>query len=108
MGRHSILDLPRPPRPYRVDLAPPCERTGNRFERVSEARAEDLERAALIRKVCQEEDVPFVRVAALALAEKLKKSGLGTEECETLASSVYMGRRRLNVSGALWKLVNGR
>lgn len=106
MPRLSLLDLPYPEQSYRVDLAPPCQRTGQCFEKVANARREDLTRAVLISKACRHTDVPFDRNAALALARRLKKSGRGESECETMASMVYVGRKRFRIFGALWKLID--
>lgn len=108
MPRLSLLDLPYPARKYRVDLAPPCLRTGNSFETVADARAEDLFRAALIRRTCRAPGVPFDRDAALALADRLEASTHGGPECQSMASKVYVGRHRFRIFGALWELINAQ
>lgn len=106
MSRLPITALPLPLPLYRPDRAPPCERSGHSFESKAEARAEDLERAARIRTACWSTDAPFDRDAALALADNLERSGSGRAEYDSLASSVYMGMRRICIGGALWQLVD--
>jgi hypothetical protein len=106
MARKSITDMPLPSPPYRPDKAPPCERTGHSFELKPEARAENLYRAGGIRMACWSRDVPFDRDVALALADRLERSGLGKGKCESMGCKVYMGSQRIRIGGALWQLVD--
>ena len=107
MPRLSICDLPLPRDAYRVDWANPCARTGKSFETRAEAMAEDVTRAALIRRTCEgPSELPFDREEAIDLAHRLEESGQGTAEHLTMASKVYMGGMRLRIGGALWELVD--
>lgn len=103
MPRLSISDLPRPKPQFDPSQASQCERTGARFETPLQARAEDMERAALIRRACLSEKPPFDLPDALPLADRLEQSGRGEHEHETLASAVHMGGQRFRIGGALWE-----
>ena len=104
MARLPITDLPLPMPRYRPDRARPCIRTRHSFETLEDAHAEDLFRARSIRTACWSADAPLDRDAALALADRLERSGSGEVEFESMASKVYMGRQRIAIGGALWKL----
>ena len=106
MARKSIADLPLPLPRYRPDRAPPCDRSGHSFETKPEARAEDRDRTRRIRLAAWSADAPFDRDAALALADKLERSGRNRGDYESMASKVWMGRRRIRIGGALWQLVD--
>ena len=106
MARLSIADCPLPLPQYRPDWAPPCKRSGHSFETMREAREEDLFRAVGIRMAAWSADAPFDGDTALVLADSLERSGLNRGECQSMASKVYMGGKRLRIGGALWKLVD--
>jgi hypothetical protein len=108
MSRLSILHLPDPADAYRADQAYPCINTGQSFERLPRARAEDGIRVQMMRGACRAANVPFDREEAHHLADRLQQSALGTAEPLTMASSVYMGRMRLRIGGALWEWAEGR
>lgn len=109
MARLSIDDLEEPEARYAPYLAPPCPKTGNTFETRASAEQEDLTRSTLIRRTCAtSHDLPFDRADALELAGRLQESGRGIREHETLASKVCMGRKRIRVVGALWRLIDAQ
>lgn len=105
MSRRSITDLPDPEERYRPDRAPPYGKKKQKFPILTNARAENLKRAKLIRKACKKPTNLFNRDAALALADRLEKSANG-DEIASLACKVYMGRIRIKIGGALWKLAD--
>ncbi|KFL46398.1 hypothetical protein IL54_1814 [Sphingobium sp. ba1] len=105
MARRNITDLPDPKERCRPDRAPPYGKKKQKFPTLAEARAENLKRAKLIRKACRNPTNLFNRDDALALADLLEKAAQG-QESESLACKVYMGRMRIKIGGALWKLAD--
>ncbi|MFN7025643.1 MAG: hypothetical protein ACK4QP_14230 [Pseudorhizobium sp.] len=107
MPRLTVHDMRLPFPQYRPDRAEPCERSGHSFETMREAQEEDLHRAAGIRMAAWSTDAPFDRDAALALADRLERSGsLQHGDPGSMASKVYMGLQRICIGGALWQLVD--
>ena len=105
MARRNITDLPDPKERCRPDRAPPYGKKKQKFPTLAEARAENLKRAKLIRKACRNPTNLFNCDDALALADRLEKAANG-DEIASLACKVYMGRMRIKIGGALWKLAD--
>lgn len=103
MSRRGIGDLGRPDRRFRIDLGYSARRSG--FEKIGASRREDLTRARRLRWTAKRHPDVIDAEAALALAVKLESAGEGKDVPESLASAVYMRGQRINVAGALWKLL---
>lgn len=85
---------------YRVDRACPD------FETVPDCQDKDRHRSrALFRTIAGSPD-QLDTSRAMRLARTLMINSAGTEVLQTLASRVYMRNQRINVSGALWQLVD--
>lgn len=105
MPRRNITDLPDPEDRYRPDRAPPYGKKKHEFPTIDEARQENLKRAKLIRKACKQPTNLFNRDEATALADRLERAAAG-DESASLACKIYMGRMRIKVGGALWRLAD--
>ena len=103
MSRRGIGDLERPARRYRMDLGYNAKRSG--FEKIGNSRSEDLLRARRLRWSAKRHLAVIDEESALALADKLEAAGSRLTAPESLASAVYMRDQRINVAGALWKLI---
>ena len=77
------------------------------FETSQFARDQDAKRAKRVRKaVSRHSDLVDVEHAQ-RLADQLEQSGETGANPQSPASSLYMRKQRLNVIGALWKLMEG-
>lgn len=103
MSGRGIGDLGKPERRHRMDLGFNAKRSG--FEKIGDSRKEDLTRARRLRWSAKRHADVIDAEAALALADKLEAAGEGRKVPESLASSVYLREQRINVAGALWKLI---
>lgn len=103
MSRRGIGDLERPERRYRMDLGFNAKRSG--LEKIGKSRNENLTRARRLRWSAQRHPEVIDVEAALALADRLEAAGQGKKAPESLACAVYMRSQRINVAGALWKLL---
>ena len=103
MSQRNIAHVGKPDKRYRVDLGENAERSG--FEKLEHSQTEDLLRAKQLRNAARWFPDVIDEEAALALAAKLETAGNGGEVPESLASSTYMRGHRINISGALWKLI---
>lgn len=103
MPGRNIGDLPWGPAPYRVDRRTDRDDGLLRFEAPSFAREQDRKRAKALEKArTRYPAMPTKR--ALRLERKLRLSGEGTHDAETLASHVTMSGHRIKVAGAIWQL----
>ena len=103
MSQRNITHVGKPDRRYRVDLGKNALRSG--FEKLGDSQKEDRFRAKRLRSAAKNFPEMIDVEKALSLAAKLEAAGEGGEVSETLASSVYMRGQRINISGALWKLI---
>ncbi len=104
MSQRNIAHVGNPDRSYRVDRGANARRSG--FEKLESSQREDLLRAKQLRSAAQWFPDVIDRETALTLAAKLEAAGNGGEVPESLACSTYMRGQRINVSGALWKLID--
>jgi hypothetical protein len=103
MSGRGIGDLGKPEQRYRMDLGFSAKRSG--LEKLGKCQDEDLTRERRLRWAAKRHPDVIDAKAALALADKLEAAGEGRKVPESLASSVYMRGQRINVAGALWKLI---
>lgn len=103
MSQRNISHVGKPALRYRVDLGKNAKRSG--FEKLEHSQKEDLLRAKQLRSAARWFPDVIDEEAALALAAKLETAGNGGKVPESLASSSYMRGHRINISGALWKLI---
>ena len=103
MSQRNITHVGKPDRRYRVDLGKNALRSG--FEKLGDSQKEDRFRAKRLRSAAKKFPDVIDEEAALALAAKLETAGNGGEVPESLACSTYMRSQRINVAGALWKLI---
>lgn len=105
MRRPSKCNGVRLPVKYRVDLGDNAARSG--FETRGRSQAEDLLRAKQLRKAVEKYPDDVDRDRALSLARRLEDAGEGRDVPESLASSVYMREKRIEILGGIWQLVDG-
>lgn len=103
MSQRGIGDLKRPPLKARMDLGNNAKRS--QFESLGMARGEDAKRAKLLKRAAVKHPDVIGAHAAIPLSRRLAASGEGEEVPDSLASSVHMRSLRVNVAGALWKLM---
>jgi hypothetical protein len=103
MSQRNITHVGKPEKRYRVDLGANAVRSG--FERLEHSQKEDLLRAKQLRNAARWFPDVIDEEAASTLAAKLETAGNGGKVPESLACSTYMRSQRINVSGALWKLI---
>jgi hypothetical protein len=103
MSQRGIGDLPKPPLRYRVDLGDNARLSG--FETITKSREEDLLRAKRICQAVAADPAGFDLKRTLLLAAMLRAAGEGGDAPQSLASSVYMRGLRINIAGALWRLI---
>lgn len=95
MPRLNVTNIGRPPHAYRIDLTPEAK-----FESAAASREEDLFRAKQLRSV--QLPTTELKAQALDLARRLERRSVP----ETLASSRYMREQRIDLTGAVWELVD--
>lgn len=103
MSQRNITDLGKPARPYRADCGNNAKRC--KLETLSDSRREDLLRAKRLRSSVGQYPELIDVTDALALAAKLEAGGNGGEVAQTLASSIHMRGQRINIAGAIWKMI---
>ena len=103
MSQKNIGHVGKPDKLYRVDLGKNAVRSG--FEKLADSQKEDRLRAKRLRSAAKKFPEMIDVDKALALAAKLETAGNGGEVPESVASSTYMRGHRINISGALWKLI---
>lgn len=103
MSGRGIGNLGKPPIGYRVDLGANAQLSG--FETLKQSRDEDRFRAKRLRRAAAKYPDEINAEAALALATKLETAGEGGEVPNSLASSTFVRGQRVNIVGALWRLI---
>jgi hypothetical protein len=103
MSQRNIAYVGKPERRYRVDIGSNALESG--FEKLKSSQVEDLLRAKQLRNAARCYPELIERAAVLSLAGRLETAGNGGGVPKSLASSTYMRRQRINVSGALLKLI---
>jgi hypothetical protein len=103
MSQRNIGHIGKPSRCYRVDLGANAHISG--FETLGNSHNEDIYRAKQLRSAARWFPEMIDTEAVSSLAAKLEAAGSGGEVPESLACSTYMRGQRINISGALWKLI---
>lgn len=100
MGRLKFVDVPMPPKAFRLDGKRAKGEFALNFETEEKALKEDLRRAQSMR-----EARPLFRRKMAKKAKRLKKRLLDNRVPHSLASSRFMRDVRLRVCGQLWRLI---
>ena len=100
MPRRKFIDVPMPPKAFRLNRRSVAGVHGLNFESEDEAEAEDAFRAASMRKAKGE-----LSRAQWKCAKTLRKRLKGRKIPATLASSRFMRDLRVRVCGQLWRLL---
>mgnify|MGYP001382729114 CR=1 FL=1 len=104
MSQRGIGDLGRPTKQSRGDLG--TNASVSKFEKPGASQREDQHRIRGLRRAASSSPEFVDADSVRALADRLEAAAESGEVHESLASSVYMRSLRINIAGALWKLIS--